>query len=135
MCTRITCRLQGELCKVMMHCMQPDCGINAFPASESNLFEWNAHIIGPKGCVYEGRKYRLSISYPEDYPFAAPTVKFTDACFHPNVDQHGNICLDILKVPVILSLMLTLTLDRAGPMGSFFHNNPALVKSAKSAGW
>ena len=28
---------------------------------------------------------------------AAPTVKFETPCFHPNVDQHGNICLDILK--------------------------------------
>lgn len=32
-----------------------------------------------------------------DYPFKAPLVKFETACFHPNVDQHGNICLDILK--------------------------------------
>ena len=32
-----------------------------------------------------------------DYPFKAPLVKFETACFHPNVDQYGNICLDILK--------------------------------------
>ena len=32
-----------------------------------------------------------------DYPFKAPAVRFETACFHPNVDQHGNICLDILK--------------------------------------
>ena len=24
-------------------------------------------------------------------------MKFETACFHPNVDQYGNICLDILK--------------------------------------
>lgn len=30
-------------------------------------------------------------------PMQAPTVKFETACFHPNVDQYGNICLDILK--------------------------------------
>ena len=24
-------------------------------------------------------------------------VKFETPCFHPNVDTHGNICLDILK--------------------------------------
>ena len=24
-------------------------------------------------------------------------VRFTSPCFHPNVDKHGNICLDILK--------------------------------------
>ena len=32
-----------------------------------------------------------------DYPFKAPEVKFVTPCFHPNVDQYGNICLDILK--------------------------------------
>ena len=31
------------------------------------------------------------------YPYQSPTVKFTTPCFHPNVDNHGNICLDILK--------------------------------------
>lgn len=30
-------------------------------------------------------------------------VRFTTPCFHPNVDQHGNICLDILKVCVELA--------------------------------
>jgi len=26
-----------------------------------------------------------------------PQVRFESTCFHPNVDLHGNICLDILK--------------------------------------
>ena len=37
-----------------------------------------------------------------DYPFKAPTVRFETACFHPNVDQYGNICLDILKARAAL---------------------------------
>ena len=48
--------------------------------------------------VYEGLEYKLSLSFTAEYPFSAPTVKFVTPCFHPNVDQHGNICLDILKV-------------------------------------
>ena len=47
--------------------------------------------------VYEGATYKLSLKFPQNYPYAAPTVKFETPCFHPNVDQHGNICLDILK--------------------------------------
>ena len=47
--------------------------------------------------VYEGLKYKLSLDFPNGYPYNAPTVKFVTPCFHPNVDQHGNICLDILK--------------------------------------
>ena len=30
-------------------------------------------------------------------PFSAPTITFSTPIFHPNVDQSGNICLDILK--------------------------------------
>ncbi len=37
------------------------------------------------------------MAFPSNYPFTAPTVKFETPCYHPNVDQYGNICLDILK--------------------------------------
>jgi ubiquitin-conjugating enzyme E2 C len=37
------------------------------------------------------------MKFPDEYPYSAPTIKFITPCFHPNVDQHGNICLDILK--------------------------------------
>ena len=51
--------------------------------------------------VYEGLTYQLSVSFSEKYPYEAPTVKFETACFHPNVDTAGNICLDILKVSAL----------------------------------
>ena len=54
-------------------------------------------IIGAAGTVYAGLKYKLSLAFPSEYPYKAPTVKFLTPCYHPNVDQHGNICLDILK--------------------------------------
>jgi ubiquitin-conjugating enzyme E2 C len=69
----------------------------AFPEGD-NLFEWVGTIKGSEGTVYEGLSYKLSLKFPSDYPYSAPTIKFTTACFHPNVDQYGNICLDILKV-------------------------------------
>lgn len=54
-------------------------------------------IAGAHGTVYDGLSYKLSLKFPTDYPFQAPTVKFETPCFHPNVDQYGNICLDILR--------------------------------------
>ena len=59
-------------------------------------------VAGSAGTVYDGLAYKLSIKFPSGqggacYPYAPPVVKFETPCFHPNVDQHGNICLDILK--------------------------------------
>ena len=48
--------------------------------------------------VYEGHTYKLGFKFPTSYPYEAPQVTFNTPCFHPNVDQYGNICLDILKV-------------------------------------
>lgn len=76
--------------------MSSESGISAFPQGD-NLFLWVGNITGAEGTVYEGQQYTLSIKFPSTYPYTAPTVKFETACFHPNVDSHGNICLDILK--------------------------------------
>eukprot|EP00940_MAST-03C_sp_MAST-3C-sp2_P002313 g2313.t1 len=71
-------------------------GVTAFPKGE-NLNNWVATITGAEGTVYAGLEYKLEMTFPAEYPYSAPTIKFTTPCFHPNVDQYGNICLDILK--------------------------------------
>ncbi|XP_058079516.1 ubiquitin-conjugating enzyme E2 19-like isoform X1 [Magnolia sinica] len=86
-------RLQSELMSLMM-CGDP--GISAFPEGD-NIFCWRGTISGSKGTVYEGMDYKLCLSFPSDYPFKSPKVKFETMCFHPNVDIYGNICLDILQ--------------------------------------
>ncbi|XP_004505662.1 ubiquitin-conjugating enzyme E2 20 [Cicer arietinum] len=86
-------RLQSELMSLMM---SGESGISAFP-EEDNIFLWKGTITGSKETVFEGTEYKLSLSFPNDYPFKAPKVKFETTCFHPNVDLHGNICLDILQ--------------------------------------
>lgn len=71
-------------------------GVSGFPEGD-NLFKWVATIAGVDGTPYEGHTYKLSMQFPLSYPFTAPTVRFETPCFHPNVDEYGNICLDILK--------------------------------------
>ena len=66
-------------------------------SENDNIFSWVGTIEGAKGTVYENMKYSLTLSFANEYPFKAPVVKFSTPCFHPNVDQFGNICLDILK--------------------------------------
>jgi ubiquitin-conjugating enzyme E2 C len=90
---QVSKRLQQELMSLMM---SNDKGISAFPDGDK-LFEWIATVNGPIDSVYEGLKYKLRLEFPAGYPYSPPTVRFATPCFHPNVDQHGNICLDILK--------------------------------------
>nr|ACF15210.1 ubiquitin-conjugating enzyme E2-like protein [Myxobolus cerebralis] len=88
-----TQRLQQELLKLMN---SRNSTISAFPEGE-NLLKWIATIEGPKDTPYDGFKYRLSFTFPDKYPYNPPLVKFITPCYHPNVDCHGNNCLDILK--------------------------------------
>jgi len=90
---QVSKRLQSELMTLMM---SGDKGISAFPDGD-NLLSWIGTVEGPKDSVYEGLKYKLRLEFPAGYPYQSPTVKFSTPCFHPNVDNHGNICLDILK--------------------------------------
>jgi ubiquitin-conjugating enzyme E2 C len=71
-------------------------GVSAFPEGD-NIFVWAGTIVGGSGTIYEGLTYKLCLKFPNAYPYEAPNVTFTTPCFHPNVDQYGNICLDILK--------------------------------------
>lgn len=86
-------RLQSELMSLMM---DPVAGVSAFPEGE-NMLSWAATIQGTESGVYDGMQFSLSMKFPANYPISAPTVKFETPIFHPNVDQSGNICLDILK--------------------------------------
>lgn len=71
-------------------------GVSAFPHND-DLFHWIGTISGAQGTAYEGLEFQLSLTFPQNYPFEAPRVVFLSACYHPNVDVNGNICLDILK--------------------------------------
>lgn len=103
-------RLRQELMQLMM---SPSPGVSAFPESDANLLKWAGTIVGPEGTYYEGFEFKLSLEFPQDYPYSAPIVKFVSPMWHPNVDMAGNICLDILKerwsaVQNVQSVMLSL---------------------------
>ncbi|UVC54302.1 ubiquitin carrier protein [Theileria orientalis] len=63
----------------------------------SDIFRWQAVILGPDNTEWEGGIFSLSLTFPDDYPNKPPRVKFLTRIFHPNVYQDGSICLDILQ--------------------------------------
>ncbi len=74
----------------------PPAQCSAGPINE-DLHKWNATIMGPPGTPYEGGVFGLEMTFPQNYPFHAPHVIFTTKIYHPNVNNKGSICLDVLK--------------------------------------
>ena len=86
-------RLQKELIEI-----QKDITENCSAGLNNNdLFNWDATIIGPTETPYEGGIFYLKMFFPPDYPFKPPKITFTTKIYHPNINNIGDICLDILK--------------------------------------
>jgi len=75
---------------------EPVPGIEVTP-DETNLRYFKVTIQGPEDSPFEGGLFKLELFLPEDYPMAAPKVRFLTKIYHPNIDKLGRICLDILK--------------------------------------
>lgn len=51
----------------------------------------------PADTPFEDGTFKLVLTFDEQYPNKAPSVKFLSRMFHPNVYANGELCLDILQ--------------------------------------
>ncbi|XP_053096606.1 ubiquitin-conjugating enzyme E2 T isoform X3 [Pangasianodon hypophthalmus] len=64
-------------------------------------------IVGGANTPYDGGLFTLEIKIPDSviylivrrYPFEPPKMRFLTPIYHPNIDNAGRICLDVLKLP------------------------------------
>jgi len=75
--------------------------------------------VGPSDTPWEGGVYSLSIIFRDNYPTKAPRVRFTTKMFHPNINEQGAVCVDLLgdkwrpvyTVPTMLLALRSLLTD------------------------
>jgi ubiquitin-conjugating enzyme E2 A len=63
----------------------------------TDIKRWTATVIGPPGTPWERGIFRLSLGFPDSYPYNPPTVQFLTPVSHSNVYPDGLVCLDILQ--------------------------------------
>jgi ubiquitin-conjugating enzyme E2 T len=56
-------------------------------------------IRGPTDSPFEDGTFKLDVQIPQRYPFDPPQIRFVTPIYHPNIDEAGRICADILKMP------------------------------------
>lgn len=67
------------------------------PSDPDNFMHWEGYIYGPKDTPYYTGIFKITIDFPEQYPFSIPIIKFQTKIFHPNISTDGLICCSVLK--------------------------------------
>jgi len=68
---------------------------------EENMLKGYALIIGPSDTPYFGGYYLFEFTFPTDYPFSPPVLKYMTnngiIRFNPNLYTNGKVCISILN--------------------------------------
>ena len=79
---------------------EPDADDRFFPEIKNNDLEWVMKLLigESESCCYAGGIYTVVLTFPSEYPFKPPVVKFTPAIYHPGINQEtGEPCADLLS--------------------------------------
>lgn len=117
---------------------EPDVNFSIGPKSETDMFQWEGTLFGPKDSPYEGGVFNIDIFFNDDYPLRPPTIIFKTRIFHPNISTDGSICLDILKSDwspalSIIKVMLSISSLLTDPNPSSPLNSEAAILHANQS--
>lgn len=69
--------------------------------NDKNIFNIRFLIIGPEETPYQNGFFFFDVTFPDDYPFSPPSVKYKTngygTRFNPNLYRNGKVCLSILN--------------------------------------
>ena len=68
--------------------------------NETNINSWKAVLTVPQTMTsmpYAGGTWLVTIDFPSQYPFTAPTLRFITPIYHCNISSDGRSCMDILR--------------------------------------
>jgi len=64
--------------------------------NKDNLKEFEV-AVHPQEGFYRGGTFNFTVSVPHTYPYDPPKVQCKTPVYHPNIDDEGKVCLNILR--------------------------------------
>ena len=89
-------RIQIELDRLNISELH-DNNIKFILPNKNDLLTFNFEISPQSDSYWFGGKYLFQFSIPSNYPLIPPEIKCLTKIYHPNIDNQGRICLQILK--------------------------------------
>ncbi|OQV22634.1 putative Ubiquitin-conjugating enzyme E2 L3 [Hypsibius exemplaris] len=63
---------------------------------DQNFLHWQV-LLMPEHPPYNKGAFLLDVVFPIEYPFKPPKINLHTKIYHPNINEEGQVCLNIMK--------------------------------------